>query len=57
MPSESDLNVANIAREAELVEQEESITASTTTITEQGINRDRSLPPPIGDDAPPGYTA
>jgi len=57
MPSQSDLNAANVAREAEL-EEETQRQALVTGLASQGRGGgERSAPPPIGDDAPPGYTA
>ncbi|GAA5850654.1 hypothetical protein JCM5353_004067 [Sporobolomyces roseus] len=57
MPSQSDLNAANVAREAEL-EEETQRQALVTGLASQGRGGgERSAPPPIGDDLPPGYTA
>ncbi|GAA5949370.1 hypothetical protein JCM21900_005626 [Sporobolomyces salmonicolor] len=47
MPSSSDLAAASVAREAEDLERRER----------EHIAQEEPAPPPIGDDAPPGYDA
>jgi len=60
MPSQSDLSAASIAREAE-AEEETRRQVVATGLASQGGGRNSGgvgrAPPPIGDDAPPGYEA